>query len=185
MMSSVRTYAGCALALLSGCGGGKRTHAQLEPFGVGRPATAAEIARVDDDVRPDGRGLPAGRGTVPEGAAIYASQCAGCHGATGREGPYDVLVGAGEPMGWRVGRRPPSATPPTIGNLWPYATTLFDYIHRAMPWEHPGSLSSDDTYAIVAWLLHENGLLPFDAQLDARSLPKVKMPARRRFLIEQ
>jgi len=169
---------------VAGCGGSRRVSDDSR-FGVGRPASAEEIAAADDDVASDGRGLPPGSGSVERGAAVFASQCAGCHGATGREGPYDVLVGGGQPRGWRLGRRPPGAAPPTIGNFWPYATTLYDYVHRTMPWEHPGSLSADDTYALVAWLLHQSGILPDNAQLDARSLPEVRMPARARFLIER
>src|SRR5262245_7693303 len=89
-----------------------------ERFGLGRPATSAEIAALDDDVSPDGTGLPEGRGTVASGAAIYAERCASCHGATGREGPYDPLVGNGRPLGWRLGRRPRNAVPATVGNLY-------------------------------------------------------------------
>jgi cytochrome c len=150
-------------------------------FGLGRAATIAEIAALDDDVRPDGAGLPSGRGTVAAGALIYAERCAACHGPTGREGPFDVLVGAGQPLGFRVGRRPRGATPATIGNLYPYATTLYDYIHRTMPWARPGSLAPDEVYSLVAWLLHQNAIVSVDAALDATTLPKIDMPARGRF----
>jgi cytochrome c len=154
---------------------------QPERFGLGRAATAAEIAALDDDMQPDGTGLPPGRGTVAAGASIYAARCASCHGSTGREGPFDVLVGGGEPLGFRVGRRPKAATPATIGNLYPHATTLYDYLHRTMPWPQPGSLAPDEVYSLVAWLLHENAIVPADAVLDATSLPSIEMPARRRF----
>jgi cytochrome c len=165
------------------CAGCKQPAAPPPPerFGLGRAATSAEIAALDDDVRPDGAGLPAGRGTVAAGALIYAARCASCHGPTGREGPFVVLVGAGEPLGFRVGRRPRNATPATIGNLYPYATTLYDYVHRTMPWAQPGALEPDEVYSLVAWLLHENAIVPEDAVLDATSLPKVEMPARGRF----
>jgi S-disulfanyl-L-cysteine oxidoreductase SoxD len=151
-------------------------------LGLGRPATSADIVALDDDVRPDGTGLPAGRGTVAAGAATYAERCAPCHGATGREGPYDVLVGDGTPLGWRLGRRGKGVTPATVGNLFPYATTLYDYIHRAMPWAQPGSLTPDETYSVVAWMLHQNGIVPADAALDQASLPQVAMPARGRLV---
>jgi cytochrome c len=148
--------------------------------GLGRAATPAEIAALDDDVEPDGTGLPPGRGTVAAGAALYAARCAACHGPTGREGPFDVLVGAGQPLGFRVGRRPAGATLATIGNLYGHATTLYDYLQRAMPWAQPGSLAPDEVYSLVAWLLHENAIVPADAVLDATSLPRIEMPARGR-----
>jgi cytochrome c len=151
-------------------------------LGLGRPATSADIAALDDDVRPDGTGLPAGSGTVATGAAIYADRCASCHGATGREGPYALLVGDGTPLGWRIGRPAKGATPPTVGNLFPYATTLYDYVHRAMPWARPGSLTPEETYSLVAWMLHQNGIVPADAVLDKTSLPLVSMPARGRLV---
>ena len=141
-------------------------------FGFGQPATEAEIAALDIDVRPDGAGLPPGRGTVAEGAAVYAAACAVCHGPTGREGPYDVLVGGDST--W--------SEPHTIGNYWPYATTLYDYIHRAMPQLTPGSLTPDEVYSLVAFLLHANGLIPEDAVMNAETLPLVEMPARGRFV---
>jgi cytochrome c len=169
--------------LLFACRNERAPRARLpERFGLGRPATSADIAALDDNVRPDGNGLPQGRGTVATGAAIYAERCASCHGATGREGPDDVLVGGGQPLGWRVGRRPKGATPATIGNLFPYATTLFDYVRRTMPWAQPGSLTPDESYSLVAWLLHENGIVPAGATLDRESLPKVAMPAHDRFI---
>lgn len=141
-------------------------------FGFGRTATPAEIAALDIDVRPDGAGLPPGRGTVAEGATVYAAACAVCHGPTGREGPYDRLVGGDST--W--------TGPLTIGNYWPYATTLYDYVRRAMPQTAPGSLAPDDVYALVAFLLHANGLVGEDAVLTAETLPRVVMPARGRFV---
>jgi cytochrome c len=149
-----------------------------ERFGIGRPASAGEIAARDIDIMPDGHGLPPGRRTPVEGAAIYASNCAKCHGATGREGPNDVLVGR-EPKGFTFSKGPRAQR--TIGNYWPYASTVFDYVRRAMPPDAPGSLSDDEVYALTAHLLHLNELLPADAVMDAASLPKVAMPARDRF----
>jgi cytochrome c len=152
-------------------------------FGIGRPATPAEIGAIDIDIGPDGAGLPSGRGTAAEGAAIYATRCAGCHGKTGREGPNDVLVGRLTGEGFPFSRDP--KLPHTIGNYWPYATTVFDYIRRAMPPDAPGSLKDDEVYALVAHLLALNELIPADAVMDATTLPKVKMPARDRFVPDQ
>jgi cytochrome c len=149
-------------------------------FGIGRPATPADIAKWDIDIRPDGSGLPPGQGTPAEGATLYATRCAMCHGKTGREGPNDVLVGRVPGDGFPFSRDP--KLPHTIGNYWPYATTLFDYIRRAMPPEKPGSLQDSEVYALVAHLLALNELIPMDASMDATTLPKVKMPARDRFV---
>jgi cytochrome c len=165
-------------------------HAQSPPkrYGIGTPATPGQIAALDIDVRPDGTGLPAGRGTAEAGGAIYAQKCAACHGASGEGGTADVLVGAEPkdtaPFGpayeqWRNGR---PDVPFTIGNYWQYATTLFDYIRRAMPASAPGSLTADDTYALVAWLLAKNGVIADDAVMSAETLPRVQMPARSRFV---
>lgn len=147
-------------------------------YGIGRSATPGEIAARDIDIPPDGRGLPPGRGTPAEGAAIYATKCAKCHGATGREGPNDVLVGR-EPRDFGFSANPKAAR--TIGNYWPYATTVFDYVRRAMPPEAPGSLTDAEVYALSAHLLHLNELIPATAVMDATTLPKVAMPARDRF----
>lgn len=149
-------------------------------FGIGRVATAAEIAARDIDIGPEGRGLPPGRGTPAEGAAVYAAKCASCHGKSGTEGPNDVLVGRIEGSGFPFARDPKA--PRTVGTYWPYATTLFDYIRRAMPTTAPGSLTDDEVYALVAHLLAWNGLVAGDAIIDAQSLPKVRMPARDRFV---
>jgi S-disulfanyl-L-cysteine oxidoreductase SoxD len=150
------------------------------PLGIGRVATPAEIAAWDDDVMPDGTGLPAGSGTSAGGAAIFATRCARCHGKTGGEGPNDVLVGA-EPRGGFPFWKDPSI-PHTIGNYWPYATTVFDYIRRAMPPDAPGSLSDADVYNLTAFLLHANQLISADAVIDATTLPRVVMPAREHFV---
>jgi cytochrome c len=140
-------------------------------FGLGRPATAAEVGRLDTDVRPDGTGLPAGSGTVAAGKAVYAARCAACHGVTGTEGPHNRLVA-----------RADGGKEKTIGNYWPYATTLFDYVRRAMPYNAPGSLTDAEVYAVTAFLLHANGLIDSTLVLDARTLPAVAMPARPRFV---
>ncbi|MBI4408936.1 MAG: cytochrome c [Gemmatimonadetes bacterium] len=171
---------------LSGCRGGERQApgplARPERFGFGRAAAPAEIAAWDIDVMPDGTGLPPGRGTAAEGVTIFAARCTACHGATGREGPFDKLVGREPREGFPFGQDPRLLSERTIGNYWPYATTLFDYIRRAMPFDAPGSLRPDEIYAVVAYLLYRNEIVPEDAVLDAQSLPRVVMPARDRFV---
>ena len=149
-------------------------------FGIGRPATPAEIAALDIDVGPDGVGLPPGRGTSADGAPIYAARCASCHGKTGKEGPNDVLVGRLPGDAFPFAKDP--RAPKTIGSYWPYATTVFDYIRRAMPPDKPGSLRDEEVYGLVAYLLSLNELIAPDAVVDAASLPKVKMPAHDRFV---
>ena len=149
--------------------------------GIGRTATSAEIAAWNIDVNPAGVGLPAGRGTYAAGATIFAQKCAACHGAHG-EG-----IGAVPRL---IGRDPQTGFPfaqdlkyvKTVGNYWPYATTLFDYIHRAMPLSAPGSLRSDEIYSVTAYLLAENQIIGKNAVIDAQTLPRVRMPARDRFV---
>ncbi len=175
------TVAACSAPGDAGTGGANGTADQLPSsppprFAFGTPADSGLIARSDRDVRPDGVGLPPGRGSVAQGAAVFLTHCAACHGRTGTEGPYDALVG-GDPWG---NTDPPKLR--TIGNYWPYATTLFDYITRAMPQTTPGSLSANETYAVIAWLLARNGIVSNDAMMDATTLPKVRMPARDRFV---
>lgn len=153
-------------------------------YGFGRPATAEEIASWDIDVRPDGKGLPAGSGTPAEGALIYAAQCAACHGAQGEGGLNDRLVvhSADEPF--------PSASDVnagqhrTIGNYWPYATTVFDYIRRSMPFTAPGTLDENEVYSLTAHLLHLNHVIPEDAVMNAETLPQVVMPAHGKFRMD-
>ena len=149
----------------------ERTHS----YGIGRPAIDREIQAWNIDVTPTGEGLPPGRGTVKEGAAIFAARCAACHGATGQEGPMDRLVGG---AGTLSGQKPIK----TIGSYWPYATTLYDYIHRAMPFPAPQSLSPNEVYSVVAWLLYQNGIIAEDLVLDAQSLPGISMPNRQGFV---
>ena len=117
----------------------------------GRPATADEIRRVDIDVGPDGAGLPAGSGSAAQGAPIYAAKCAGCHGPAGEGTPVAVaLVGRnpGDAFDFAAAREKERTK--TVGNYWPYATTLYDYIHRAMPFDKPGTLAPDEVYSLVA-----------------------------------
>lgn len=151
-----------------------------ERYGFGRRATPAEIAALDIDIGPDGNGLPPGRGTAAEGELIYAARCASCHGKTGQEGPNDRLVGRAPGDLFPSGRDPSPTR--TIGNYWPYATTLFDYTRRAMPADAPGSMKDNEVYSLVAYLLFLNELIPADAVIDVASLPRVTMPARDRFV---
>jgi len=143
-------------------------------YALGRTPTAAEIEGWAIAVRPDGKGLPAGKGSVDQGAEVYADQCAACHGTFGEgEGRYPKLAG-----GSLKGERPE----PTVGSYWPYATTLWDYINRAMPFPAPHSLTADQVYAITAYILNLNNLVPNDFVADRSSLPKVKMPNHDAFI---
>ena len=144
-------------------------------YDFGRPATPDEIALWDIDVRPDGKGLPSGSGTVVQGKQVFADNCAACHGDNGVGGIKDRLAGG-------QGTLASAAPLKTVGSYWPYATTLFDYVHRAMPYQAPGSLSNHDTYAVAAYILNLNGILPADGKLDRDSLPKVRMPNRDGFV---
>ena len=146
-----------------------------ERYGIGRPATQAEIAGWDIDVSPDGTGLPAGQGSVREGADIYAQRCAACHGAHGEGRPMSRLVGG---IGTIFSARPQK----TVGSFWPYATTLFDYVRRAMPLNAPQSLTADQVYAVSAYILFLNHLVPEDTVIDAATLPKIAMPNRGNFV---
>jgi cytochrome c len=138
---------------------------------LGVPVPQAEIDSIDLTVMPDGSGLPAGSGSVADGAAVYRSQCLACHGPEGRDGINDALAGG---YGTLATSRPVK----TIGSFWPYATTLFDYVRRAMPYNAPGSLGNDEVYAVTAYLLNLNGIVSDDAVLDAETLPRVRMPNR-------
>jgi len=182
MSITCRLLVAGALTLIPAVAPAQTTTAAKPPasFGIGRPATAAEIAALDIDVGPDGVGLPPGRGTAADGAPIYGARCAACHGKTGKEGPNDVLVGRIPGDAFPFAKDP--RAPKTIGSYWPYATTVFDYIRRAMPPDRPGSLHDDEVYALVAFLLAQNELIPPDAVIDAASLPKVRMPAHDHFV---
>jgi len=146
------------------------TVVRAEGPGLGQPLSPDEIPRFATYVMPDGRNLPSGHGSATEGAEIYAGQCASCHGATGIEGPIMPPVGPN-----KVWAKP-------AGRHWPYATTLFDYIRRAMPFNAPKSLSDDQVYALAAFILYRNGVIAEDAVMDAESLPKVVMPNRDKFV---
>lgn len=150
-------------------------------FNFGRAPTAAEIASWDIDVRPDGHGLRKGRGTVERGQEVYDQQCAVCHGTFGESNAYLVLAGGVEPEDLKTGRasrlKDPEV-PRTVGTKLNAATTLYDYIYRSMPWTNPMSLSVDDTYAVTAYVLHLNDILPANGSLDEKSILTVPMPNR-------
>lgn len=173
-MSSLKILVACAaLAALA------QAHADNNDNdkGFGRTPTPAEVKAWNIDVLPDGTGLPEGKGSVAQGRKLFAENCAACHGAGGVGGSNDRLVGGAGSLA--------SAHPiKTVGSYWPYATTLYDYIHRAMPYQAPGSLSDSDYYALAAYLLNANGVVPENTVLDRRSLPKVRMPNRDGFVPE-
>jgi len=152
-----------------------------EFFNFGRTATIEEIKAWDLDVSPDGTGLPEGNGTVGKGEILYASKCLFCHGVNGEGGINERLVS-------RAGEEFPDENVAcgfecrTIGNYWPYATTLYDYILRSMPMNAPGSLTNDEVYSISAYLLYLNRIISEDTQLNAENLKNVVMPARDKFI---
>lgn len=152
--------------------------AQSPHYGVGRAPTPEEIRSMDITIPPDGTGLPDGRGTVAEGREIYARRCQRCHGAKGE--------GGDEPKQARlVGGRGTLNTPKplkTIGSYWPYATTVWDYVNRAMPLDNPGMLTHSQVYSVVAFLLYMNGIVGENDVMDAKSLPAIRMPNRDGFV---
>jgi mono/diheme cytochrome c family protein len=184
MTASRRRPFGPADALLAVCGAlsvvAVAAAQGSAPLGIGRAATADEIRALDIDATPEGQGLPAGRGNAAEGAPVYAAKCASCHGARGEGGSAERLVGRNQ------GDSPAFATNAqlvrTVGSYWPYATTLYDYTARAMPFQQPGSLTPAETYGLVAYLLFLNGVIAEDAVMDQKTLPKVVMPGRDRFV---
>jgi S-disulfanyl-L-cysteine oxidoreductase SoxD len=144
-------------------------------YHLGRTPTQAEIDAWNIDVRADGQGLPAGHGSVAQGRAIFAETCAACHGNKGTGGLADPLAGG---FGTLTQRNPVR----TVGSYWPYATTLFDFIRRAMPFNAPESLSDDQVYAVSAYVLSLNGIVSDDTELNATNLPKIVMPNRNGFI---
>src|SRR5215470_3078412 len=151
--------------------------AQSPSFGVGRPPTPEEIRNLGSAIAPDGGGLPEGSGTVAAGRDVFAAQCARCHGprAQGDVGP--TLVGG---QGTLRSARPLK----TVGSFWPYATTLWDYINRAMPFDKPGLLKPSEVYAVAAYVLNINGIIGDADVMDSKSLPKIRMPNRDGFVAD-
>jgi mono/diheme cytochrome c family protein len=142
----------------------------------GQPISPADLAPWDIEITPSGAGLPPGRGTVAQGEAVFTAKCQPCHGAKGAGQPNDRLVGGQGTLA--AGQTPIK----TVGSYWPYATTLFDYVRRAMPWSQPKSLTDDEVYAVAAYILNLNGIIGADAVMDAQSLPKVAMPNKDGFI---
>src|SRR5690349_24849540 len=142
----------------------------------GRVATPEEIASWDISIGPDGVGLPSGSGTPKQGETVYLAKCLACHGEKGAGKPNDQLVGG---QGTLAGDKPPVKT---VGSFWPYATTIFDYVRRAMPYNESKSLTDDEVYAVVAYILNLNGIIADNDTMDAQTLRKVKMPNRDGFV---
>jgi len=140
---------------------------------LGQPITEAEIGEWGIHAMPDGTGLPPGSGTPAQGKVVYAQKCAVCHGPDGKGGPNSALVD--NPPITAIDSRK------TIANFWGYATTVFDFTRRAMPWPTPRTLTNDEVYALTAWILWKNDIVGRDAPIDAATLPQVMMPARNRF----
>src|SRR5512132_2299907 len=161
---SVMTLAGCA------------SPTATDTPNLGRVATPAEVTGWDVSIPPDGTGLPLGRGTSAQGAIVYEQKCQNCHGEKGAGQPNDRLVGG---RGTLTSKTPVR----TIGSYWPYATTVFDYVRRAMPYTQSHSLSDGEVYAVTAYLLYLNGIIAEVDVMDAQSLPKVKMPNRDNFIL--
>ena len=159
----------CCTPIASGSPG------QAPPLSIGHAPSAERLNAIDIEVTPDGHGLAPGRGTAAAGKDVYTRRCETCHGPTGTEGPQDVLVGG---KGSLATPRPLK----TVGSYWPYATTLWDYIRRAMPFDHPGTLTSDEIYGVTAYLLYLNGIVGEQDTLDQLTLPQVKMPNRDGFV---
>jgi len=151
--------------------------AQSPKYGVGHAPTPEESRRLGISIGPDGKGLPEGSGTAAAGKETYANRCAKCHGANG-EGRDSVALAGGQ--GTLKSPKPLK----TVGSFWPYATTLWDYINRAMPFDRPGTLTTGQVYSLTAYVLFLNGIVAENAVIDARTLPKVEMPNRHGFVAD-
>ena len=149
--------------------------AQTPAFGLGHAVRSDALNAIDIEVLPDGQGLPPGSGAADAGRAVYVAHCSACHGPTGTEGPNDVLAGG---QGSLATSRPLK----TVGSFWPYATTLWDYINRAMPFAQPRSLAADDVYAVTAYVLFLNGIVTEHQVISQTTLAQVKMPNREGFV---
>ncbi len=142
---------------------------------LGQPISESEIRAWDISILPDGSGLPPGSGTPAQGARIYAQKCVACHGENGKGGPFAPVVGGGPLTSIN--------TVKTIANFWAQATTVFDFIRRAMPWQQPRTLTNDEVYALTAYILAQNKLIGDNAVMNAETLPKVRMPNRDGFIV--
>jgi len=176
MSTRSRVAVAMCVVALAGCATPAAVVTETAGPGLGRQATPAEVAAWDVSISPDGAGLPQGRGTPAQGAVVYAQKCQNCHGEKGAGQPNDRLVGG---QGTLASKTPVR----TIGSYWPYATTLFDYVRRAMPYTQSHSLTDDEVYAVTAYLLHLNGIIAETSVMDADTLPKVRMPNRENFIL--
>lgn len=186
MSSSSRAALAAALALIAGSAAAQDRTLPGQPsialpvqsLGIGRAATKEQIKGWDIDVRPDGHGLPPGKGSVKDGEALYQDRCASCHGEFGEgKDRWPALIGGS-------GKLTDDDPKKGVGNYWPYATTLFDYIKRAMPFGNAQSMSDDEVYAITAYVLHLNDVLKQDAVLDRDALLKIKLPNGANFVAD-
>src|SRR5262245_44821191 len=176
-MSTRDLFRALLVLALTGCASASSPTARaMETPSLGRDATPAQIAGWDISVGPDGVGLPPGKGTAATGAAVYEQKCQACHGAKGAGQPNDRLVGGQGTLATKAPVR-------TIGSYWPYATTVFDYVRRAMPYTQPQSLTNDEVYAVTAFLLNLNGIIGEQEEMNAQTLPRVTMPNRVNFII--
>jgi S-disulfanyl-L-cysteine oxidoreductase SoxD len=176
-MSITTDRAALAIAVVTLCAAAS---AQSARYGFGAPVSADEL-RQFVSVLPDGRGLPPGSGTVEQGKLVYQEHCAACHGDKLQGGAADRLIGG---RGTLVNNDPTHSPVKTIESYWPHATTIFDYVKRAMPLATPGSLSDDQVYAVTAYILSEAKIVPPDTVLDARSMAAVRMPNRDGFIAD-
>ncbi len=162
------------IAALVACSVVGMAHAGEGP-GLGEAVSDEQSSAIDYTISVAGDGLPPGTGNAIAGAQVYAENCVACHGAGGQDGINDRLVGGQDSLD--------TANPlKTVGSYWPYATTIFDYVRRAMPYHAPGSLSNDELYAVTAYLLHLHGIIGEDIEMNALTLPQVKMPNRDNFV---
>ena len=171
---------GAVALAIAGCATQQMSQQAPNPgVGYGMPISEADIAPWNIDIRtPDGKGLPAGRGTVAEGKKIYDAKCLACHGADAKGGPvYGTMVGG-------IGSFKTATRVLTPGSMYPYAPILFDYIRRTMPMDKPLSLTANEVYALSAYMLNLNGLVAADAVMDQNTLPQVQMPNRNGFIID-
>jgi len=180
-MRSLKLALSVAAALaIAGCASQQMSQPAARPdVKFGKPIAAADLATWDIDIRTsDGKGLPPGRGSVAEGKNVYEGKCLACHGADAKGGPvFGTMVGG-------IGSFKTNARVLTPGSMYPYAPILFDYIRRSMPMDSPQSLSTNEVYAVSAYILNLNGLVPADAVMDANSMPRVMMPNRDGFIVD-
>jgi mono/diheme cytochrome c family protein len=168
-----------AVVLTSSCNNANKKD-WPKSFGFGRTASPQEIAALDIDIRPDGKGLPAGNGVASRGQVVFAAKCALCHGEGGRAVKGGKLPAPALSSDTTFKNRKGN----TIGNYWPYATTLFDYIRRSMPYNAPGTLSNQEVYDLTAYLLYTNSIKGYNDNINAQTLPRVVMPAKKYFVTD-